>query len=306
MLKQTLYFGNPAKLSVRLNQLVITRPGDNADNVTITRPIEDIGILIIDNPQITMTSSVPQTLMRYGACLIVCDSRHIPSGLMLNMEGHSLQSERFRIHLSASLPLKKQLWQQTVKAKILNQAVAYLEITGEKAPTLIRLADNVKSGDTGNLEGQAASFYWRGVTEKLNCSRRDPKGEEPNSMLNYGYAIIRAMTARSLVASGMHPSLGIFHRNRYNAFCLADDIMEPFRPYVDILINKICRETPDAKITDNDVKRQLLSICSTDVLIDGKCYPMITGIAETAASLFKCFNGEARKIKYPCLSPIQE
>lgn len=300
MIKQTLYFGSPAKLSVENRQLRIAIGASRqVESRVVTRPLEDIGVIIIDSPQILITAPVMQTLMQSGAALIVCDDKHMPAGLMLNMEGSTMQSERFRIHLSASQPLKKQLWQQTVVAKIKNQAAAIAIITHENPIALIRMSSKVKSGDSDNVEAQAASYYWKALFERFGGIRRARDGEDPNTMLNYGYAIVRAMMARSLVAAGMHPSLGIFHRNKYNAYCLADDIMEPYRPYVDILVMEICERYGVQGIDNREIKAAILEIASRETLINGLRYPLMTAVSETAISLFKCFNGETRKIKYP-------
>ncbi len=304
MLKLTLYFGNPARLNVANEQLRITLPPEPPDSGEriVTRPLEDIAIVIIDSPQISLTSSVLSGFSKYGVALIICNERHLPAGLMLEMEGNSLQSERFRIHISASQPLKKQMWQQTVIAKIRNQAAAMKIITGENPIALTRMAEKVKSGDSENVEAKAASYYWSVIMARFGGIRRHRDGEGPNPLLNYGYSIVRAMMARALVASGMHPSLGIFHRNKYNAYCLADDIMEPFRPYVDIMVMDIFDKFENPEVGMKSVKQQLLGICTKDVMINGLTYPMMTGISETAASVFKCYNGDSRKIRYPELT----
>lgn len=300
MIKQTLYFGNPARLSVSNNQLAIELQGAGEEEARhVSRPLEDIGILVLDSPQISLTMPVLRGLMESGAAVVVCDRSHIPSGLMLPMEGHSLQSERFRVQSRASLPLKKQLWQQTVVAKINNQRAVLEWRTGEKLGNMRAWARDVRSGDSDNLEARAAAYYWRNMFKDVPATGRDPDGDEPNSMLNYGYAIVRAVIARALVASGLHPTMGIFHRNKYNAYCLADDIMEPYRPYVDRLVMEILDENPCASILGMATKRRLLSIPTIDVVIDGVRHPLMTAAAETAASLFKCYDGTSRRIRYP-------
>lgn len=301
MIKQTLYFGNPARLNVAHNQLRIELPADpgGSGERVLTRPLEDIGVVVLDSPQITLTAPVLQGLMGCGAAVIICDERHLPSGLMLRMEGHSEQSERFRKHLSASLPLKKQMWQQTVAAKIRNQKAVLEARTGDTLGNMQAWADNVKSGDSDNREARAAAYYWNRLFEHLPVASRDREGIEPNSMLNYGYAIVRAIMARALVNSGLHPTLGIFHRNKYNAYCLADDIMEPYRPYVDKLVMQIMDDNSSASIRNKDIKRQILSIPTMEVRIGGLRRPLMVAATDTAASVYKCFAGEARKIKYP-------
>lgn len=300
MIKQTLYFGNPARLNVAHNQLRIELPADpGGGERVVTRPLEDIGVVVIDSPQITLTAPVLQGLMDCGAAVVICDERHLPSGLMLRLEGHSEQSERFRKHLSASLPLKKQMWQQTVAAKIRNQKAVLEARTGDTLGNMQAWADNVKSGDSDNREARAAAYYWNRLFEHLPVASRDREGIEPNSMLNYGYAIVRAIMARALVNSGLHPTLGIFHRNKYNAYCLADDIMEPYRPYVDKLVMQIMDDNSYASIRNKDIKRQILSIPTMEVRIGGLRRPLMVAATDTAASVYKCFAGEARKIKYP-------
>lgn len=305
MIKKTLYFGNPARLSVAHSQLRIVQPPRPPDQSETERtiPLEDIGLVVIDSQQVVITAAVLQGLMESGAAVVVCDSRHLPSGLMLNMEGHSEQAERFRAHLAASVPLKKQLWQQTVAAKIRNQCVVLEEYTGERAGNMRAWAEQVRSGDSDNLEARAAVYYWRRMFERTHATKRDRNGPEPNSLLNYGYAIVRAIVARALVSAGLHPTLGIFHRNKYNAYCLADDIMEPYRPYVDRLVTLLLAENKDATIKDMAVKRQLLSIPTLDVRIAGTRHPLMVAATVTAASVYKCFAGEARKIKYPDMQP---
>lgn len=302
MVKQTLYFGNPARLNVEHDQLRIVRYSYDSDKQehVITRPLEDIGIVVIDSPQVIVTAPVLEGLMRYGAAVLVCDGRHLPSGLMLNVEGHSLQAERFRKQAEASLPLKKQLWQQTVIGKIRNQA-AVLESRTEAIHGNMRVwTTKVRSGDADNLEARAAVYYWQEILKGFDGVRRARDGDEPNSMLNYGYAIVRAIIARALVGSGLHPTLGIHHRNKYNAYCLADDIMEPYRPYVDRLVMELCDEFGENASLDNkEVKRRLLSLPVSEVVIGGLRRPMTVAATDTAASLYKCLAGETRKIKYP-------
>lgn len=301
MIKKTIYFGNPTRLSVELNQLRIAIPGhDRGDLETVTsRPIEDIGMGIIDHPQIVITSSVLQSLADAGAAVVCCDRRHMPAGLMMHLENNSLQSERFRTQLDCSLPLKKQLWQQTVAAKILNQAKALESLTGERHDNMFVWSGKVKSGDSDNLEGRAAAYYWKTLFGKFPGSSRNRDGDEPNSMLNYGYAVLRAIVARALVSSGMHPSLGLFHKNKYNAYCLADDIMEPYRPYVDLMVFALCGQFGSPSISDRSVRQHLLTLATTDVEIEGKRHPLMVGVSLTTASLFKCYAGEIRKIRYP-------
>lgn len=296
MIKQTLYFGNPAYLSLKDRQLVIRLPDKDQ---SITRPIEDIGVVIVDNKQITLTSGLIEALLGNNCALITCDSSHLPVGLMLPLCGNTTQSERFRHQLSASLPLKKQLWQQTISQKIANQAQVLKECFGVEVGNMVSWSKNVKSGDSDNLEARAAAYYWRNMFDDEDVFIRDREGEPPNNLLNYGYAILRAIVARGLVGSGLLPTLGIHHHNRYNAYCLADDILEPYRPYVDELVVNIRKEFDDTDFLDKEIKKRLLSIPTLEVRINNHRRPLMVAVTETTASLYKCFSGELRKIAYP-------
>ena len=302
MIKRTLYFGNPAYLSMRLKQLVIRKPDkeppDNNPDDVRTIPIEDIGVVILDHRQITVTQSLLEELLENNCAIITCSSNHLPAGLMLPLYGHTLQNERFRQQINASLPLKKQLWQQTVQSKISNQASVLKYATGEEHNNMKIWAADVKSGDTGNMEARAAAYYWKTIFPENKDFIRDRYEGEPNNLLNYGYAILRAIVARALVSSGLLPTLGIHHHNRYNAYCLADDIMEPYRPYVDKTVLDIYSSRENLELTP-EMKTILLSIPTMEVNINGKRSPLMVAASMTAASLAKCFNGEIRKIAYP-------
>jgi len=301
MIKRTLFFGNPAYLHFKDEQLVITLPETSLfpekDRI-ITIPIEDIGVIVIEHPQITITHLLMNSLLENNVAIITCNSRHMPSGLLLPLEGNTTQQERFRNQINASEPLRKQLWQQTVRQKILNQAMV-LNQEGRKTENMKYWADQVKSGDTENHEGRAAAYYWGELFESSLEFRRDRDGFAPNNLLNYGYAILRATVARSLVASGMLPTFGIHHHNRYNAYCLADDMMEPYRPYVDQLVLRIidADQIPDELTRVH--KAKLLQIPVLDVSINNRRSPLMLATQQTAASLAKCFQGELRKLEFP-------
>jgi CRISPR-associated protein Cas1 len=310
MIKRTLYFGNPAYLSVKLSQLEIRLP-EVVKNYTLNDifkesavkriPIEDIGVVILDHKQITITQATLGALLENNVAVITCDNNRMPAGLVLPLTGNTTQSERFRHQIEASLPLKKQLWQQTIQTKILNQSrVLHLQ-RGEECGNMEAWAKQVKSGDSDNLEGRAAAFYWQTLFGRIKGFRRDREGIPPNNLLNYGYAILRAVVARALVGSGLLPSLGIHHHNRYNAYCLADDIMEPYRPYVDRLIAEIVDSGEDISTLTTELKSKLLSIPVLDVVINGKRSPLMIGVGMTTASLYKCYSGEIRKIAYPVM-----
>ena len=310
MIKRTLYFGNPTYLSVRLAQLEIRLP-EVEKNDTLPQsfktqavkqiPIEDIGVVVLDNKQITITQGALSALLDNNVAVISCDEHHMPAGLMLPLEGNTTQSERFKHQIDASLPLKKQLWQQTIQAKITNQAAVLREQRGLACGNMEAWAKQVKSGDSDNLEGRAAAFYWQNLFGHIDGFNRDREGVPPNNLLNYGYAILRAVVARSLVGSGLLPTLGIHHHNRYNAYCLADDIMEPYRPYVDKLVTEIVDSGIDCSTLTTELKGKLLSIPVLDVVINGRRSPLMIAVGTTTASLYKCYSGEIRKIAYPIM-----
>lgn len=310
MIKRTLYFGNPAYLSAKLAQLEIRLPqvennetlSDYFKESVVKRiPIEDIGVVVLDHKQITITQGAISALLDNNVAVISCDEHRMPSGLMLPLDGNTTQSERFREQIEASLPLKKQLWQQTIQAKILNQSTVLYRQRGLECGNMEAWAKQVKSGDSDNLEGRAAAFYWQNLFGHIKGFRRDREGVPPNNLLNYGYAILRAVVARSLVGSGLLPTLGIHHHNRYNAYCLADDIMEPYRPYVDKLVAEIVDSGADITNLTKEIKGQLLSIPVLDVVINGRRSPLMIGVGMTTASLYKCYSGEVRKIAYPSM-----
>ncbi|MDE7377730.1 MAG: type II CRISPR-associated endonuclease Cas1 [Paraprevotella sp.] len=308
MIKKTLYFGNPTYLSLRNSQLIIKLPevekndtfSDTFKNESeVSRPIEDIGVVVLDHKQITITSGVLEALLENNCAVITCDSKSMPIGLMLPLYGNTTQNERFRKQIDASVPLKKQLWQQTIQAKINNQATVLHYCTNEEVKCMRIWASDVRSGDPENLEARAAAYYWKNLFQDIPDFTRDREGVYPNNLLNYGYAILRAVVARGLVTSGLLPTLGIHHHNRYNAYCLADDIMEPYRPYVDELVFSIIQKHKTPIELTKELKSQLLSIPILDVQIGGKRSPLMIAVGQTTASLFKCFNGELRRVAYP-------
>ncbi|MFE3868605.1 type II CRISPR-associated endonuclease Cas1 [Flavobacterium sp. LS2P90] len=295
MIKRTLFFGNPAYLSTKNEQIVISYPDKEQETKTVA--IEDIGVIVLENQQITITNGLLEKLIHNNVALINCDQYHLPIGLLMPLNGHTEQSERFKNQINASAPLKKNLWQQTISAKIINQA-GLLKEKGIPCRKMEIWAKEVTSGDALNHESRAAVYYWPNLI-KIENFTRGQKGIAPNNLLNYGYAILRAITARAIVSSGMLPTLGIFHRNKYNAYCLADDIMEPYRPYVDLIVCHIMETEDTFEELTIDIKKQLLSIASIDVFIDGKNSPLMVAMSRTTHSLHECFDGTARKILYP-------
>ncbi|MFI3322116.1 MAG: type II CRISPR-associated endonuclease Cas1 [Rikenellaceae bacterium] len=310
MIKRTLYFGNPAYLSLSSKQMVVKLPEvEKAENMTEklkyqsrrTIPIEDIGVVVLDDSRITITQPLIGALLENNTALITCNKERMPIGLMLPLNQNSVQSERFRAQIEVSQPLKKQIWQQTIQSKIENQAAVLREKRGVEVRNMLAWVKDVRSGDSENLEGRAAAYYWKNLFPSVAHFTRGRDDMPPNNLLNYGYAILRAVVARALVSSGLLPTLGVHHHNKYNAYCLADDIMEPYRPYVDqIVIDIVDSGEPYDELT-KDLKAKLLSIPITQIVIGGKRSPLMVGVAQTTASLARCFEGEARKVVYPTL-----
>ncbi|MCA0380552.1 MAG: type II CRISPR-associated endonuclease Cas1 [Bacteroidetes bacterium] len=294
MIKRTLYFGNLAYLKTTNEQLVIERKDEAPKSI----PIEDVGLVVLDHQQITISQALMAKLLANNVALITCNETHHPVGLLLPLDGHTLHSQRFQQQLDCSVPLKKQLWAQTIEAKIRNQAALLAERRIEHK-YLHTLADTVKSGDTGNNEAKAAQYYWSRFFPDFLDFTRHREGPPPNNLLNYGYAILRAIVARALVSSGLLPVMGIHHRNQYNAYCLADDIMEPYRPYVDSVVYQLVRNHGRFLELSPGMKQQLLAIPAMDVQIDGQTSPLMNAVTRTTSSLAKCFAGEQRKIIYP-------
>lgn len=295
MIKRTLFFANPTYLSTQNEQLVVTYPDEDSFEKTI--PIEDIGYIVLESPQITITNGLLMKLVQNKTAVITCDKQHLPCSLLQPLVGHSEQTERYKHQLNASQPLKKQLWKQTIIAKIDNQANHFLHI-GKNALRLKRYVKEINNGDFGNQEALAAAFYFQNLFNLEEFSRNQ-KGTPPNNLLNYGYAILRAITARALISSGLLPSIGIFHHNKYNPFCLADDIMEPYRPYVDSLVYEIVQNDSNIENLSTNIKLHLLKIPTMDVIIEGKNSPLMNAMSRTSNSLFECFEGSRRKILYP-------
>ncbi len=294
MIKRTIYIGSPSYLKIKNQQLVVQAP---EGEVKGTVPIEDIAILVLDHYQITISNLLMTQLQGNNAIIINCDAQHLPFGIMLPLYGHSEHSERVKWQIETSEPLKKQLWKQTVEQKIRNQQAVLRQY---KKPFLYlnNYLNNIKSGDTSNSEGVAAQYYWKHLFENF---ARERFGDAPNNFLNYGYAILRAIVARALVSSGLMPVLGIFHRNKYNPYCLADDIMEPYRPYVDRMVYEYLEDNPNQDELTKEAKAYLLQIATEDVEMEGRIRPLMVAVTITTASLVKCYSGEIRLIKYPSL-----
>ncbi len=293
MLKRTLFISNPYHLSVKNNQLVVSAYGKTPVK---TVPIEDIGFVVLENHEITFTLKLVEQLTENNVAVVFCDSKHMPSSMLLPLDANHIQNEIFRAQANASEPLKKNLWKQVIEAKIANQA-RLLEKLGKNSSKLKALSKTVKSGDTDNREGFSARLYW---TEMYSSSFiRDRFGMPPNSFLNYGYILLRSAVARSLAGSGLLATFGIHHHNRYNAFCLADDMMEPYRPYVDELVYRMNEKWPDQIEIETEHKAELLQLMTADVCIGENRRPLMVALSQTTASLARCFSGDERKLVLP-------
>lgn len=307
MIKRTLYFGNSSYLSLTNGQLILrlpevekndTLPDSFKKEAAASIPVEDIGIIVLDHKQITVTQALLGALLDNNSIVVTCNGTHHPSGLLMPLSGNTIQNERFRDQLDASEPLKKQLWAQTIIQKIKNQS-AVLEQRGINNNYLVALWKNVKSGDSDNCEATAASFYWGSMFPEIPEFRRFREGVPPNNYFNYGYALLRATMARSIVGAGLLPTLGIHHANRYNAYCLADDLMEPYRPLVDIVVCSLIKKHGLNEDIPKEIKTELLKIPAMDVVLNGEKSPLMNATQRTAVSLVKCFNGEQKKLLYP-------
>ena len=294
MLKRTLFFSTPFCLSLKDNQMVVNTKQMPEEKRTI--PIEDIGFVVLEHQQINITLPLLNALSDNNVAVIICGKDYMPNAMLMNLDSNKTQGESFRVQIEASEPLKKGLWKQVVEAKIRNQA-ALLNKLGKDGDKLKPYYSNVKSGDSDNREGIAAKIYWNELLGDDFVRSRE--GSEPNNLLNYGYTLLRAAVARALMGSGLLPALGIFHRNRYNAFPLADDIMEPYRPYVDEIVYHMY--VNGINKLDKEAKSRLLNLLFADTVFSKVTRPLEVGLTTTTASLAKCYMGTVKKISYPLL-----
>lgn len=292
MLKKSILLENKASIATKNKQLVI-----KSEIRESSIPIEDIGFLVIDNQEIYISIPAMNLLIENNTSVIICNTNHLPNGMFLNLNSHHIQQEIFKNQINASEPLKKQLWQQTICEKIKNQGILLEKITEQKN-SFDFLASKVLSGDTTNMEGVAASQYWKSFFEIK--FKRERFGDYPNNFLNYGYAILRAATARALSGSGLLNTLGIHHKSKYNAFALADDVMEPFRPIVDEKVLELMQKYDEQEL-NTLLKSELLQILTRTVYFKDEKSPLMVALQKTARSLQQCYTGERKKIKYPKL-----
>ncbi|MDR2205719.1 MAG: type II CRISPR-associated endonuclease Cas1 [Flavobacteriaceae bacterium] len=293
-MKHSIYIGNPAYLKLKDEQMYILEPSTNEMKGKI--PVEDLGLLMLDHFQITVSHQLIQKLMGNNVVIISCDAHHLPHGIMLPLNGHSEYSDRIKNQIEASEPLKKQLWKQTIECKIENQKEV-LRRLGNYFEPMFEYQKNVKSGDSTNMEGIAAQHYWKYLISSDFLRARF--GESPNPLFNFGYSVLRSIVARTIVETGLLPVLGIFHKNKYNAYCLADDLMEPYRPFVDLLVMNWLENNPENEELTKEFKAHILKIATIDVRIENKTRPLLAAVKTTASSLYKCYTGEKRLISFP-------
>lgn len=293
MVKRTLFFTTPCRLTLKSSQLVV----ENHETGEVkTVPIEDIGMVMIENQMVSVSIPALNALNQNNCAVVLCDARHMPSSMLMSLDSNSVQAETYRYQIDASSPLKKNLWKQVVCAKVRNQANLLSEL-GKDGDVLKPYYLNVKSGDSDNREGIAAKIYWDRLFDGSFIRSRE--GADPNSLLNYGYAILRAGMARAIMGSGLFPAFSLFHKNRYNAFPLADDLMEPYRPYVDQIVYSLFVDEHTS--LDTSSKQALLRIMFIDTKFKDITRPLEIGLTMTTASLVKCLRGEQKQLSFPVL-----
>lgn len=282
-----------AYLRVEHRQLVIERP----DQPQASVPLTETAAVVLAHPRASCSLPAFGGLMDAGAAVVVCNGRNLPVGMMLPLVSHSTQTQRFAAQAGAALPLKKRLWQRIVKRKILAQAELLVELRDNDFG-LVELARRVRSGDAGNLESQAARRYWPALFDNP-AFRRRYDAEDQNRLLNYGYAVLRAVVGRAICAAGLHPSLGLHHHNQYNAFCLADDLMEPYRPLVDAAVVQHAASYGQDAPLDRLAKQSLLEAITKPYRADDEVRTLFEIISRTACSLAGVYLGERRELTYP-------
>jgi CRISPR-associated protein Cas1 len=287
-------FTSAVRLSLKNGQLIIEFKDETKPRQQV--PIEDIGYVIIEDRDSIITMSAINALSENNVAVAFCDSTHMPKSLLMNLDSHSTQAERFRAQLEATMPIKKSVWQQLVSGKIRNQSLL-LDKLGQDGSLLKPLYMNVKSGDSDNKEGTAARIYWRELFGKTFVRDRDAAGV--NSLLNYGYITLRAATARALMGAGLLPILGVFHRNRYNSYPLADDVMEPFRPFIDETVYNLVMNGM-TEIT-KETKSALIKTLYADTKYSKVMRPLEIGLSMTCSSLAKYFAREQKELELPSL-----
>lgn len=299
MIKRIIDVSSPAYLHLQYKQLLIDKQGETVGQI----PVEDLGILILQNPAIVLTQALIISCQKNNVAVVFCDERHLPYSVLLPIsDGNNLHTKIIQQQINTSIPTKKRIWQQVVKHKITGQAQV-LKYFAKNAKSLDRLVSQVKSGDSENSEAQAAQKYWRLLFG--DTFRRNTDAAGINSLLNYGYAIIRAMVARAIVASGLHPALGVQHHNQYNGLCLADDLMEPFRPWVDWLVYRLNQEKEIEDVNQSN-KQLMLELLSDTVLFNQQKMPLMVACHYLLSDIKRAFEDKKVKIHYPQLLAMSE
>lgn len=296
MITRSIYISNPAYLKLKDEQMHILCPETKVEKGRV--PVEDLGILMLDHFQITISHQLIQKMMGNNVVVISCDAHHLPHGIMLPLHGHTEHSARIKEQMEVSEPLKKQLWKQTIECKIENQTEV-LKILGNYYEPMEVYKSMVKTGDSSNMEGIAAQHYWKYLISLDFLRQRF--GDSPNQFFNFGYAVLRSIVARGIVETGLLPVLGIFHKNKYNPYCLADDLMEPYRPVVDLLVMEWLSKNANTEALTKEFKAHILSMATRDLEINGQKRPLMVAVKTTITSLYKCYTGEKRQISYPIL-----
>lgn len=284
--------GAAARLSLRRRQLVVARAAGES-----TVPVEDLAMLILDRPDVSLTQPVLTALAAAGAALAVCGPDHHPMAVSLPAAGHWEGTAVALAQTDAPKPLVKRLWQEIVRAKIRQQAAVLAE-RGHAQEGLPALAQRVRSGDPDNVEAQAAQRYWPVLMGRSFRRRRD--GDPPNGLLNYGYAVLRAAIARAVVGAGLLPVLGLHHRGRGNPFCLADDLMEPFRPFVDLRVAQMIGNGPPDDGIDREAKAALIGVLHERVRMrgpthDGRALSVLQATQAGAVSLARALRDRPQR-----------
>lgn len=287
---------NPVELSVSHGQLCV-----HTEQGTASFPLEDLDAILLENRKSRITSAALAALAASGCAVFFCDERHLPCGILQPFQQHSRQSGVLSTQLSCTVPQKKRLWQQIVKQKIRNQAICLRECgKTEPAERLQVMANGVLSGDTSNVEGAAAAYYFPKLFGEGFL--RGDEMEHANAALDYGYAILRGMIARTLSVHGLQPSFGLQHHSTLNAFNLADDLIEPFRPVVDLYVGR--KALPPEGLT-SAVKRELVDLLNMDMQIRGQKNTVSHAMEQTVQSLLRCMKGEEKELLLPVLLPLQ-
>lgn len=293
MIKRTLFFSHAVCLTMKNKQLIIQNKETMEESSV---PIEDIGFIIIENNQVFISIPVINELAKNNSAVVFCNEKHLPFSMNLPLDCNSIQNRLFSAQIEATLPLKKRCWQRIIEQKIKNQ-VKVLEKYNFNAIRMIEYAKNVKSGDSTNREAVAAKFYWDSLFSSDWIRMR--YGEYPNNLLNYGYAILRAATARALIGSGLLPTLGIFHHNKYDAYALADDVMEPYRPFIDDEVLEYTKNNSEIEIIPVDFKKRILQVLTRDVKIGKVIRPLMIALTMTSSSLAKLLSGDDKDLVLP-------